>query len=121
GGGSRATEGGVRNGGTGTPGAGDGGPRGRRGPVRLALADARARDGDGLRAGRARAARFRADDRRARPSPPVPRGQEAHLLTRGAGWRLCAIPATCGITPSTTRRGSRATRRPSRYDGSRRT
>src|SRR5262249_4113933 len=74
---------GLRDGGPRRAAAGHADPRGRRGHLRDALADARPGHRDGLRPGRARPARNRADDRRARPAPQGPHRPEADLSTRG--------------------------------------
>src|SRR3954447_310404 len=84
GGRARAKAVGVRDGSVRWPAAGNADREGRRGHVRHALADARAGDRPGLRAGRAGAAGVRADDRRPRQKTPRARAQKAHLFPRGA-------------------------------------
>src|SRR5262249_7084288 len=73
----------VRVGGVWHPAAGHADRRGWRGHLGLAFADARARDRDGLRAGRGRVAGDRADDRRSRPPPAGTGPQKADLHPQG--------------------------------------
>src|SRR6266571_3716532 len=81
--GARAEARRLRHGGEGDPATGHGDPRRRRGHVRLALADARPRHRDGVRACGAGRTGHRSDDRRARTRAESEDRQEAHLPAGG--------------------------------------
>ena len=107
----------------GDPPAGHGDRGRRRGDVGLAVADARRRHRARLRAGAAGEDRNRAGDRRAREAPPRRGRQETVLQARGAEPvpRASPTPRNCSTTPSTTGRGSTATKPCSESPGTPRT